>query len=819
MRHPFSSTMAAVYLVVALVTAPFAGPDGLLRQRLWVVLGSDEPVSHWWSPMTGTLIARGLPELTVAVVGSLVLLGASERLMGWRRTAVAFAVTAIVGTTAGAGLIVLGELDHISWARSIARIATVDPQSGIFGAIATASAFAGALWRRRIRLVVVLVSLVFLLYSGEPADVYRLTATLAGLALGLVLTRRRRPGWARSSRHEVRRLLAAATALTAVGPMIALFSRSRVGPLGPIGMLLAAPDAQSPRQIAARCDLFQLTHACVGQLTLARIAGPGPIVVSVVPLMLLLLAAWGLVRGRRFAVWLAVGIEVLLGGLAAVYFGLLPAVAPNPAIEAYRDVQFQFDAVISIGLPLVMAAALLVARRSFAVPSDGRAVAGFAVAAAGALLALGGGYLVVLLLGGTHVFGAHPGVGRLVASASERFVPVSFLGGDGALVVPLSPGGRLLGHLIGPLFWLVVAGAALRPLFGAGPRQLVGDAAPIRRIVESGGDALSFMSQWPGNARWIAEDGAAAVAYRVVGRIALTVGGPIGRADDPRAVIEGFARHCDDNGWMPVFYSVDAGLSTAFAALGWQHRAVADEAVLNPTEIDFGGRRWQKVRSAVNRADREGIRSLWSSLGELPWHLARQLEEISEEWVSNKELPEMGFTLGGLDEARDPVVRLMVAVDSDERVHAFTSWLPVYRDGVVVGYTNDLMRRRRDGAHGAMEFVIAEVIARLRNEGIGMLSLSAAPLARVSAAESDGLDDLLDRLSRRLEPAYGFRSLLDFKLKFQPELRPLLIAYPDAAALPEIGIALVRAYLPSLSLAQASRLVRGLWQEPVSRTL
>jgi lysylphosphatidylglycerol synthetase-like protein (DUF2156 family) len=838
-RHPFSSAMAALYLAVALVTGPFSGPDRLLRERFWVVLGSDEPVSHWWSPMTGMLFAGGLPELAVAVLGSLVLLGASERLMGWRRTALAFAATAIVGTTVGAGLIVLGELGDVSWARSIARIATVDPQSGIFGAIAAASAFAGALWRRRIRLVTVLVSLVFLLYSGEPADVYRLCATAAGLGLGLLLTRRRRQaGWTRSSQHEMRRLLAAATVLTALGPMIALFSRTRVGPLGPIGMLLAAPDALTPRQLAVHCDLFQLTRSCVGELTLARIAGPGPIVVSVVPLLLLLLAAWGLVRGRRFAVWLAAGVELLLGGLAAVFFGLVPftvqsaqtaaqtAVHSAASVGAYRDVRFQFDAVISIGLPIVMAAALIAGRRSFGVPSGARTVRRYLVLVGAALAVLSGAYLTVLLVGQAHVLGAHPTPERLLASTLERFVPVAFLGGDGAVIVPVSSLGRLLAHLVGPVFWLVVGIGAIRPLFGPSSQLPRDDSALARRIVERGGDSLSFMTQWPGNTYWFsagadadagagagaddAADSTSAIAYRVAGRVALTVGGPIGRPADPRGVIEGFARHCDDNGWMPVFYSVDAALAPSFAALGWHWRTVAEEAVLNPLEIDFAGRKWQKVRSSVNRAGREGIRSLWSSWHELPRHVARQLTEISEEWVAQKELPEMGFTLGGLDEARDPAVRLMIALDAEDRVHAYTSWLPVYRDGVVVGYTNDLMRRRPDGIHGAMEFAIAEVITRLREDGIGMLSLSAAPLARVGSGDADGLDDLLDRLSRRLEPAYGFRSLLDFKRKFQPELRPLLIAYPDATALPEIGIALVRAYLPSLSLAYASRLVREL---------
>lgn len=818
-RHPFSSFMVVLYVLVAAVTGPFRGPNALMRERFWVVLGSDEPVRHWWAPVTSMLFAGNLAELVLAVVGSIVLLGAAETLMGWRRTAFAFVVTALVGVSAGAGLIVLGEFGDVSWARSIASFATVDPQSGIFGAVAAASAFAGTLWRRRIRLACALVAIVFVLYSGEPADIYRLVATAAGFGLGFLLRRsRRRASWTRSSRHELRTLLASATALTAVGPVIALFSRTRVGPLGPIGLLLAAPDISAPHGAVTRCELFSLTRACVTQLAATRIDGPGPIIVSVAPLLVLLLAAWGLTHGRRFAVWLAISVNLLLGGLSAVFFGLVPASVAGPLVGgSYRDVQFQLDAVVSIVLPFAMAAALLIARRNFPVRTGVATATRYVVIVAGAFLILAGVYFGVLFadhqLSRTDllVLGARATPGRLIASTAERFVPVSFLGGEGAIVLPASLAGRILAHLVGPIFWLVAACAAIRPLFGADTHTPQQDAARARKLVERGGDGLSFMTTWPGNEYWFdPADRAAGVAYRVVGRVALTTGGPIGAPADPVATIDAFAHFCDDNGWVPVFYSVDAAHERAFERLGWQSRVVAEEAVLDPATLDFAGRRWQKIRSAVNRAGREGIRSVWCSPRDLPRHLARQLAEISEEWVAAKELPEMGFTLGSLAEARDPAVRLMVAVDANDRVQAFTSWLPVYRDGVVTGYTNDLMRRRAGAVHGAMEFTIAEVVARLRADGIGRMSLSAAPLARSGQTSADGIDNLLDRLSERLEPVYGFRTLLDFKLKFHPEVNPLLIAYPDAVALPAIGLALVRAYLPTLSLRQASQLIRGL---------
>ena len=63
-------------------------------------------------------------------------------------------------------------------------------------------------------------------------------------------------------------------------------------------------------------------------------------------------------------------------------------------------------------------------------------------------------------------------------------------------------------------------------------------------------------------------------------------------------------------------------------------------------------------------------------------------------------------------------------------------------------------------------------------------------------------DRLLYWLGTTVEPVYGFRSLLAFKAKFQPRYEPLYIFYPDAAALPAIGNAVTRAYLPAISLGE-----------------
>ncbi len=236
--------------------------------------------------------------------------------------------------------------------------------------------------------------------------------------------------------------------------------------------------------------------------------------------------------------------------------------------------------------------------------------------------------------------------------------------------------------------------------------------------------------------------------------------------------------------------------------VGWSAIQVAEDDIVPLKDLAFKGKSWQDIRTAMNKAAKSDI-----TLQVLKWEDARpvvrdQLHSISEGWVSDKSLPEMGFTLGTLREADDPEVRLHIAVASDGTIEGFTSWMPVSRDGEVVGWCLDLMRRRDDGEfRPVMEFLIGGSAMQLKEEGYEFLSLSAAPLAKAPDKLGENSDQvvlqrLLDFLGDALEPYYGFRSLLAFKTKFQPINKSMYLVFPDEGALAEIGIAIARAYMP-----------------------
>lgn len=237
--------------------------------------------------------------------------------------------------------------------------------------------------------------------------------------------------------------------------------------------------------------------------------------------------------------------------------------------------------------------------------------------------------------------------GELLTDVPERFIPVAFLRQETISFLPAGWLGQMLYEGVGLLFWVVVVVAAIRPILDSQAREDPGAAERVRTLLLSGGDSLSFMATWPGNSYWFTPDDGQAVAYRVVNGTALTIGGPFGRSGRQDLAIEGFARYCDDNGWVPVFYSVDGSLGKAFASMGWQTMVVAEETVIRPSGWVTTGKKWQDVRSSINRAERAGVRALWTSYSALSLGMANQISVISEQWVADKDLPEMGFTLGG----------------------------------------------------------------------------------------------------------------------------------------------------------------------------
>ncbi|WP_171041362.1 bifunctional lysylphosphatidylglycerol flippase/synthetase MprF [Sinomonas susongensis] len=759
------------------------------------------------------------------VLGAVLLGGGgawAERRLGAGRF-----MAAALGTHAGAVLAASGLAWALratggAWSAQLLTHSFSGPTAMALGAVAAATAASTALWRRRLRLAVMALLTLLLLYSGTLPDMTRFLAAALGLALGpALLGRGPRLSVQAVSRREMRTLVAVTVAVAALGPVLAGLLPHAVGPFAVLHLAFTGIQPTDPLTVRALCADPSQARDCATALLQQR-AGAGAIFMAVLPSVLLLLFAEGLRRGRRAAWAGALAVEAVLAVLAASCIGssIFPVPPGAAGWEAFGGVDAStFRNRLALVLPLLTPAALagllVVARGHFAVRAPGGTylrLAARLAGAAGALALLYFGAALTLI----QSFSPIPGPLELLANIPDRFLPLGYLFDVPPAFVPVSVPATVLYEGVGIVFWGSAAALALATFLGAAGTPAERDrerAADI--LAASGGSSLSWMTTWSGNRYWFTPAGTGYIAYRPHAGVALALGPPVCPAGEEDTALRGFSAFATANGWVPCLYSIGPAAGAAAASLGWDRVEVAEDAVLDLQALDFAGRKHQNTRTALNRARREGISARWIRYSETSPALRRQIDVISEEWIADKAMPEMGFTLGGIKEMEDSRVRVLLAVDADGAVHAVSSWLPVHRGGTVTGWTLDFMRRASSGFASATEFLIASAALALRDEGFETLSLSGAPLARSTLGSSGtALDRALDRVGTLLEPIYGFRTLHAFKARFHPRWEPLYLAYPDPAALPAIANALVNAYLPNATPRQlfglTARVTRGL---------
>ncbi|MET3205870.1 UNVERIFIED_ORG: lysylphosphatidylglycerol synthetase-like protein (DUF2156 family) [Arthrobacter sp. UYEF13] len=778
---------------------------------------------RWWTVVSSAFWARDLFGYVLGTVLILVVGVPVERRLGSARVLAVASLAQFTGVLAAMGFWQLIRPLAGEWLMGGMYFA--GPSLLAWGVAAAGTAAMGTLWRRRLRLGIFALLVLLALYSGGFADLARLIAGATGALLGPLFLGRR-PGRKIfvSSRHEGRVLVAVLVAVSAIGPVIAGLVPHAMGPLSVLRLLFTGIEPVDAQTVQDLCTAAGRHRECEAARLQLR-AGAGGLFMAIVPSVLLLLLAEGLRRGRRFA-WGAV--LVLQSCLSALSLVVLIQVLQSTGQDSVAgevvsaNLSGSFPAhplslVVPLLMPLLLLTVLVACRRLFPVAAPRGTYARLAIqvlvlAVALAVLYIGSGLVLA------QDFSPVPTPAGLLADVPDRFLPLGFAVDVLPAFFPQTFPAIVLYEGVGIVFWAVTGALVLRTFLGIRPTHSGDDKAKARAILTAGeGSSISWMTLWSGNRYWFSRLGDSFIAYRVIASVALTLGGPVGPKTRMTELITEFSLYCRANGWTPCLYSVPQDVRDTAVALGWEAAEVGQETVLPLENLSFKGKKFQDIRTALNKADKAGIYAEWVTYPAASRVIQSQIQEVSEEWVAERNMPEMGFTLGGLDELDDPEVQCLIAVDSERRVHAVTSWLPVYRHGNITGRTLDVMRRRSDGFRPAIEFLIASAASSLREEGLGFISLSAAPLARIPGsgtpdqirddAGPNGLERILNALGSALEPVYGFRSLLAFKGKFHPRYQTLFMTYPDSAALPGIAQALTRAYVPSISLGDALQLV------------
>ncbi|MBN9155994.1 bifunctional lysylphosphatidylglycerol flippase/synthetase MprF [Microbacterium sp.] len=789
---PFAAALAVLVIAMGFVTGTFLG-----RFPAELAAGEGTTVDQglWWTPFTALLFGDSVVGGLLAIALILTAGAYAERTLGSVRSVWVFFVTGVLGILIGVGSQAL----LVSWGSQWGVLASfdlvADPTIGTVGLLMAASAFAPALWQRRIRVVGFTLLLMFALYAADSDSVFRLLSGVLGLILGAVLARGTvRPSWHRSSYREVRTLVAAIVGATGLGPIIVLVSGSWYAPLGLVVSGFSPVEAQPMDKSCVQ----DFTADCTRQAAAILQSGPGPFLISLVPLVLTLLAAWGLRTGRRAAWIIALVVNAAVAVLTATAVGINDLL--DDKARGNLLIEDGIAMILAVLVPIGVIALLLLTRRRFQVTAPRAAVRRFTATVVGAFVVCAGIYVVIGLIDGDNYLDGQPSIGELLADLVRPFVSPGLLPDIADAGIPVDGAALVVYQWIGVPFWIVFVFAAIRLFRATHVSSLAIEEARFRALLRNGGGGtLGFMGTWAGNTHWFTPDGRGAIAYRVINKVALTMSDPVCPEGAERDTIEGFIGYCEAQGWSACFYSFHERYLPIFQSFGWQYMSVGEETVLDLPGFELTGKAWQKVRQPLNRGEREGMTTLWSTWHDLPSRYSREITAVSEEWVAHKKLPEMGFTLGGMEELKDSDVGIFLAINKDGGIEATTSWLPSWTDGRITGWTIDFMRRSDGAMPGIMEFVIASAALHMKEQGAQVMSLSGAPLATKPGEEAPDptvMSRLLGWLGEMLEPAYGFTSLFRFKSKFNPRYETIYMAYADPAQLPRIGMAIGSAYLP-----------------------
>ncbi len=289
---------------------------------------------------------------------------------------------------------------------------------------------------------------------------------------------------------------------------------------------------------------------------------------------------------------------------------------------------------------------------------------------------------------------------------------------------------------------------------------------PVANFALSGDKSLLF-----------SDSGRSFLMYRVQGRSWIALGGPVGDPGEAAQLAWEFADAANAANARPVFYEVGAENLALWAEMGLAMHKMGEEGVVPLSDFSLEGSHRKKLRTAHNRAIRDGL-SFEMLAAPVDDATMAMLREISDQWLADKHSSEKQFSVGRFDP--DYLRQFPIAVVRHEaRIVAFANVLTtVARSSATI----DLMRHVDDAPVGLMDYLFTELMLHLRSDGFSEFSLGMAPLAGIETRRGSRWTLKLGALVyRHGGHFYNFEGLRAFKDKFDPVWEPRFLVAPPRA--------------------------------------
>jgi phosphatidylglycerol lysyltransferase len=501
---------------------------------------------------------------------------------------------------------------------------------------------------------------------------------------------------------------------------------------------------------------IQLRHQWFGLL--AEAVG-GPRYLRLVAALALFAAAPGLLRARRSSWWVAI------------------AAAAASALGHH----FHGHQMIGEITSLCVGACLIFFRSRFRGQHDPQQAArGIRLLLVGELGVLIYGILGLYLV--DFEFVERTTLGKSVREALRLLVLLP------STLSPVSPHGAWLLDSVRLMSLIVVLGGLARILAPAinRPTRRVSERDRVMRILESRANTpLAWFHLADDKSWFFSSDREAVVTYRLVGRVAMVLGAPVGYARSCALAVSEFLEHCDTNGWIPAFYQVTDSHRSLLEPAGLKFLKVGEEAVIVLDGFNLVGGKMKEIRSAMRRVERAGgrVEVLAQPIDE---PTMAELAAVSDAWLASGHR-ERAFTVGQFSPEQLRQTTVFAVRDGSGRIVAFANALPAF--GSKEG-TFDLMRRRPGTVNGVMDYLHVALFRHFAQQGLTRVNLGMAALANL---EGSGVPQRALRAVRDFAGgAFKFSGLYQYKRKWNPRWEARYVAYLSDLDLPSVAVAITR---------------------------
>lgn len=262
----------------------------------------------------------------------------------------------------------------------------------------------------------------------------------------------------------------------------------------------------------------------------------------------------------------------------------------------------------------------------------------------------------------------------------------------------------------------LISGDEARQLSLADKWELLG---PYLKRFGSG--CLAYSTLQPG-LEYLLLEGRGYVAFKCVGWLARTtfvLGDPICARGDLDVVLNKVCTHLP----RPVFVQIRKDVGRRLVRHGFYVNSLGFEVELAVQEWKLRGGDKQNLRTAIHRAETQGIRIY--EIGETGV-TEQQLAAFSEHWFRSRavEGTELCFWTRPALIGEDASVRKFVALQG-EQLLGFVFCDPLFENGKIVGYGAEVMRVSPEAPRGLIYAMNSYAVARFRQEQSQRFSLGS----------------------------------------------------------------------------------------------